>query len=480
MTEIPHNIIKAQKVSNLILFSISFASFMVNLDTYIVNISLPSITSSFNTTAGEVSWVALSYNLTVASLLIIFGKLGDKLGLKKVFLSGLSIFTISSLLCGLSPSLHCLIGARFLQGIGASILYAMTPAMVPKYLPENMRGPAFGTLATAAALGIIIGTPLGGLLTGYLSWHWIFYINILPGIAAIIVCNHIIPDDEKSWRKNTETFDFPGSFLSFFASLTFIYGLNMGHELGWTSFTIGGSFFIAVLSIIIFILWEYRTSDPLVELNLFKNSGFTWGNIAGFFASNFLSGHNFLMPFYLTLILKLSPQEAGIIYMVYSAIYMITGPLTGKFSTSENSAMLSTVSMIAGSISTFIFAFFISSKSFTSVIIYFISLGIVYGIFITANNNLVIGMAPEGKHGIVSGIFRMTGRLGMASGVCIFETIFSSGFDTNNYSSISSNFLVNGFYIAYMSGGLIFMLTAICSIIPVLHKNVIKQNEVIK
>jgi len=142
-------IVEDPKRQRLVFFSIAFASFMVNVDTYIVNISLPTLARYFHAPASDVSWVVLSYQLAVTSLLLIFGKLGDRIGLKKVFLAGFTMFTASSVLCGCAPTLFILVLARFIQGIGASMLYALTPAMIPRFLPEKIRGPAFGALATA-------------------------------------------------------------------------------------------------------------------------------------------------------------------------------------------------------------------------------------------------------------------------------------------------------------------------------------------
>lgn len=124
-----------------ILFSIAFASFMVNVDTHIVNISLPTIAAEFNADTSRVSWVSLSYQLTVTGLLLFFGRMGDKVSIKSLFLFGYGLFTLSSLLCGIVNSLEALVAARALQGVGASVLYALTPAMVPRFLPANMRGP---------------------------------------------------------------------------------------------------------------------------------------------------------------------------------------------------------------------------------------------------------------------------------------------------------------------------------------------------
>ena len=165
------------------------ASFIVNLDTYVVTVSLPPIPPPSHTTTTAISWVTLSYNLTVVSLLLTFGKLGDKIGLKKLFVIGFIVFSISSLICGLSNKLYTLIFARLLQGVGASILYALPQAIIAKYIPQEKRGMAFGILASVAALGITLGAPVSGLISGLLTWRLIFFINIPIGIFAVIFLN---------------------------------------------------------------------------------------------------------------------------------------------------------------------------------------------------------------------------------------------------------------------------------------------------
>ncbi|MDD2502018.1 MAG: MFS transporter, partial [Geobacter sp.] len=224
-----------------ILFSIAFASFMVNVDTYIVNISLPTIAAGFHTSTANVSLVSMAYQLTVTGFLLIFGRLGDRMSIKKIFMFGYGLFTLSSLFCGLSNSLMALVISRALQGVGASVLYALTPAMVPKFLPENMRGPAFGSLATAAALGVMVGNPLGGIITGYLSWQWIFYINIPVGIVAMLVCWKVIPEEDAVRGTERRQIDLPAALLSFLFLLGLMYSLNRVNEYGWRSPLIWGS-----------------------------------------------------------------------------------------------------------------------------------------------------------------------------------------------------------------------------------------------
>lgn len=161
----------SEKVSHqgLVLLLISLASFMGALDTTIVNISLPSISKYFQSDIATVSWVAIAYLLILSSTLITFGRVADIRGYKKIYVAGFAIFTIGSLSCGLSSSIYLLIGFRVLQGVGAAMLQAIGGAMVVRYLPEKIRGTAFGILTTSAAVGLAAGTPLGGFLSQFYS-----------------------------------------------------------------------------------------------------------------------------------------------------------------------------------------------------------------------------------------------------------------------------------------------------------------------
>lgn len=457
MTQSAYSDAEGIKKRRLLVFTIALGSFMVNLDTYIVNVSMPSIASAFGAPTGAVSWVALAYNLAVVSLLLTFGRLGDKIGLKQLFIAGFAVFTASSLLCGAAPTLGWLIAGRAIQGAGACVLYALTPAMVPKYLPPDERGMAFGLLATSAALGITLGAPLSGIITGLLSWHWVFFINIPVGIMAIYISMKAIPARTSASAQAGE-FDFPGAFLSLLLALGFTYGLNRGSESGWASPLILSCFGLSALALAGFIYREKTAPHPLLDLSLFRIRTFNFGNAAMLLAFAFLAGTNFLMPFYLQLVKGLPAAEVGVIYMVYSIIYMLAGPISGKFSKKFRPRTLCTFAMGLASAAIFYFALTLELPGLLHVIVFFALLGAGYAFFISSNNHGVMAMAPAGKEGMVSGTYRMIGRIGMLGGVTLFETVFSAGLGIlmagrADYSLIPRDTLLTGFRNAYLLGG---------------------------
>jgi len=307
-----------------IIISAMFTSFMTQLDTYIVNISLPTIAVYFNVNTGDVSYVVLVYLLFLTSTLLIFGKLADRIGLKKVFIGGFLLFTISSLLCGISWNLKLLILARIIQGIGGAMLYTSVFAIVSRFLPKNLTGCAFGFLSTSSALGVTAGAPVGGLITGYLSWHWIFLINIPFGIAAIIIALKVIPGEKVPEEKKKNTFDIAGSILSFLGFLSLIYTLKMGEELGCTSPVIIASSISTVIFITLFIIREMKCADPLLDLALFKSRNFAFANIASLLAFILISERQYIHNAFLSSIhfrFEHSESRSGIA-VLFSDLYV--------------------------------------------------------------------------------------------------------------------------------------------------------------
>jgi EmrB/QacA subfamily drug resistance transporter len=454
-----------------VLFSISLGSFMANVDTYSVNISLPTIARHFNAHAGEVAWVSLAYNLALASLLVTFGRLGDRVGLKRMFMAGFAMFSLGSLLCGISPNLPALVICRTVQGVAGAILFALTPAMIPKFFPAEKRGPAFGMLATITALGMTVGNPWGGFVSGLLSWHWIFFLNVPVGVMAALLCWRIIPDDRPESHSSGIRFDLIGALLSFVSALSFIYGLNMGRNLGWLSLPIIGCFIFSALTLGLFILRQKSVSNPLVDLSLFRNRAFTCGNIASCLAYTFLAGNNFLMPFYLELVKGLDSRQTGLLFLVYTLVYMMTGPLVGLLSLRISSRTLCTAATAFGALMSLGFALTLRTPGLTAVVIYFACFGITFATFTTSNNHVVMGMAPDGKQGVVAGLYRMIVRLGLAVGVCGFETILSATARGSIQSAktaggaASAASLLDGFHWVYLAGSIVFLMAMIASLL---------------
>jgi MFS family permease len=484
-----------------IVISAAFAVFMVRLNNYIVNISLPAISRDFHVAISEVSWVVLSYLLVMTSSMLIFGKLGDRIGLKKIFIVGYVCFTVSSLFCGLSPNITSLYISRGIQGIGGAMMMASAFAIIAHFLPESISGWAFGLCSFANSLGVMVGAPLGGVITGYFSWIWVFLINIPVGLIGILIAWKALPDDkpiiqeyaphavrhihtfragkrlyiaEDSLNKETKTpFDITGSILSFIGLSAFVYAFSMGNDMGWESPIILSALIVAVIAFGAFIYYEKRSSDPILVFNLFKNRDFTFAILTTLVAIMLLSGGNLLLPFYLELAKGLPTEKVGFVLLVYSLVYMPIAPLSGRLSDKINPRLICSVAMFLGLVACLFFASTLALPGLKPAVIYLMILAVAYSLFYPANNHLVMSLAPYKNHGVASGMYSTAINISLVLGICLFESVFSyarsEGISLNHtlpeWAGMTSDPLTNAFQFAFIVGSIVCLLAFVLSLL---------------
>ncbi|MFA5078385.1 MAG: MFS transporter [Dehalococcoidia bacterium] len=443
-----------------IVISVAFAAFMAALDTYIVNVALPTIASDFNASPTDAALITLTYLLIITSTLLIFGKIGERTGFKVVFVAGFALFAIGSFLSGLAPTLYLLACARCVQGLGASMLYAVGMAMIIRYIPPGKRGWAFGITSTGAGMGVIIGAPMGGFITQYLDWHWIFWFNVPVGIAAVIVALKVMPNDRVHREKGVKLppFDFAGAIMSFIALALLVGAINRGQQLGWGHWGIWGSFALSALLFVAFVLWEKRCRDPLLDMALFKTASFAFGSFAALAAWSMYSGGNFLFPFYLTFIQGLSSSMIGSIFLISSVIYIITSLYMGRLSDRIGRRLLCCAGMVSAAAALIFLALTMGLPSLIPMMIYLAWIGVSMGTFVSPNNSLMLSSIPANNQGEASAASRAMQNLGMVLGVAIFETAFSAFIPLADLSSaqtlieVPKDLLLTGFSAACFVG----------------------------
>lgn len=461
---------KLKRKNYPIVIALCFAAFMASLDSYIVTISLPEISEFFNVDMNSVSSVVLVFLLFLVGTMLIAGKLADMIGLRNFLFYGYLIFVAGSLACGLAGSLWLLNVARAVQGVGAAVMTVAPFTIISRYLPPTITGWALGLLSTFAAVGLTIGSSLGGFITGNFSWHWIFLINVPVGLIAAVFTYKVIPDKKPApGAKTIKGFDYAGSLISFLAIALITFVLSKGKDMGWTS-TITIVLVLVFISLFISLIYiEKKAKHPVFELSLFKNRRFTLATLSTIFVFLFLSGNFFLMPFYLTGFTGLSTQNAGLVLMIYSVVYMVAGPLAGKASDKIKPEKLCMAATIFSGLGCVVFAFFLNTKSLVPVILLQVWLGVFIGLFISPNNNLVMGSTAIEERGATSGMFSTLSRLSMILGVVLFEILFSAGTggSENMIGSMSQQLMANGFKIAYYAGaGILFTGFVFCLAIP--------------
>ena len=451
-----------------ILCNACLAAFMGTLDSYIVNVSLPSIARDFDSTITRASLVVLAYLLSLTGMTLISGKLVDRLGLRTVLTAGYGIFIAASLLCASSGSMGLLIAARFLQGIGGAMIVISGYAIIPKLVPHDIRGWAFGYLSVMAALGVALGTPLGGIITGYSSWHWAFIVNVPIGIVAVVMGRKTLPA-EVAEKNRHGRLDLSGAALSFLGIFALIFGLHAGKELGWTSPWAVAGFLAAASALALFVVVEKKSPDPILDLRIFRNRPFVLALAASMAAFMVLAGNNFILPFYLELKYGLKPQHVGLLLLIYSTMAMLVGPMAGRLSDRIHPVLLCATAMLSAALACAVFSLTLHHASLAPAIVFLFWYGVSYALFISPNNHLVMGFAAENEQGIASGVFNLFGRLSLILGVCAFETVFSAvaGHGSGNpaCAGLPSAWLNQGFRTVYMGAALLCLVSFAVSVL---------------
>ena len=462
---------------NLVAFIMSFGVFIWSFSAGIVTIALPTISQYLDVSTSLVSWVVVAHLLVLTSFLLIFGKIGDYVGYKKIFLGGLFLFTIGSYFSGISLDIYQLITSRILQGIGSAMLLSMTPAIISTTFPHMTRGKVFGYISLATTVALSLGYGVGGFITEYFGWHWIFFITVPLGIIAMILSYYYLP--EMHATEDYHGFDIVGSLLIFLAVIALIISLEMGGRLGWTSPLILAGFLSSIILIFLFYKWELNYAHPLFNMCLLKQKYLNLSIAAGFMTSFVLTGTIFLLPFYLELIMNYSTDIAGLIILVPTLLIVFVGPLSGRISDKMGSKIPSLVGAICLAIALFVLTVLdptIGKFGILFVLIALLMRSLSDGMFSPANNKLVMSHSPPGMMGSVSSLLNTAKYLGLVMGVVIFETIFDStvshiASDVEGVTSTGAfqfsvpvETLLIGFHQAFLIGAIISILIIVASL----------------
>ncbi|MCX5751101.1 MAG: MFS transporter [Candidatus Saganbacteria bacterium] len=440
-----------------LVFNAAFILFIVKIDAFIVNVSLPTIARSFGLNLAEVSSIVVVYLLLLTNTMLIFGKLEDRLGVKKLLFLGYLLFTAGSLFCGLSFNLSLLIFARAVQGIGGAMLMICGFGAVNKFLPDEIKGWGMGIVTTAAALGIATGAPLGGFITYFVSWRWIFFVNVPLGILGLIISSRTSPEEKILREVSQERFDYVGAVLSFLGISGITYVLSTGTILGWTSLPILAISAASFLIMAIFIFWENKCQYPLMALGIFRNAGFVCANVAVFLIFMILSGTDFIIPFYLELAKGLNAYQVGIFLFLYSVAYSVCAPFIGKILDNPKLRFLSQVATVACAALFFVYAWGMSMAGFVITFLFFVFWGIANAFLIPENFRLVFTHTPKNQKGVSAGIFNVAQNLSAVFGICAFQIIFSHITHGASVPDPSSLFLA--FSSIFVFGGILYLLT---------------------
>jgi len=404
----------------LILILITIMTFMDTLDSSIVNVALPTMSKNLAVNSGTIAWVVTIYLIVISASILIFGRLGDIFGQTRIFNLGIVLFTLGSALCGISHSLTFLLIGRCVQAIGASATMANSQGIITRVFPGNERGRALGFIGTAVALGSLAGPALGGLIVSVTSWDYIFWINIPIGVVCFILCMKYLP--KKSNRKN-ESMDLPGAVLFILFIVPLFFAINQSQVWGLKDPRILAGIVVALVSFVFFIIVEMKSSTPLLDLSIFKNTWFTISIICGFLTFVVLFTSNIVHPFYLQDVREFSPGTAGLLMTVSPLIMGFTAPIAGYLSDRIGSEILTLIGLSITAVGMFLMA---AMNQTTSVLMICVFVGIVSignANFQSPNTSLIMSSVSRDKLGIGGSVNALARNLGMITGITLSTTI---------------------------------------------------------
>ena len=410
--------------SRLTLLAVALATFMTYLDNNIINVAIPAIQRDLGLTTSGLEWVVSSYILVFASLLLAGGRLADVRGRKRLFLIGLSVFTAASLVAGFAGSVDVLVMSRAVQGLGAALVTPTTLAIISATFPAGrQRAAAVGMWSAVGALALAVGPLLGGLLSEYLSWGWIFFINVPVGLGTLVLAAVVIR--ESSEDAGPRRLDLPGIVTSAGALFALTFALIEGHDRGWTSPVILGCFTVALALGIVFVGIERRVSEPMVAMSLFRERVFSGGLVALMMWGFGLFGIYFFTSLYLQGVLGFSPTEAGAAF-VPMALLMAAGAVISERVSHRLGAYrvvaAAMLLMAAGIASVSLLG---AGAGFWSLMPSFAVIGIGGGLTVPLTSSVLDAM-PRNEAGVASGIFNASREVSGLLGITVIGAVLTA------------------------------------------------------
>jgi EmrB/QacA subfamily drug resistance transporter len=445
------------------LYVLCLGDLMIVLDSTIVNVALPSIRDDLGFSETSLAWVVNAYLLTFGGFLLLGGRLGDLFGHRRLFVYGISLFTVASLACGLAGSQGLLVGARAVQGLGGAVVSAVALSLIMVLFTEPAeRAKAMGVFGFVLSGGGTAGVLLGGILTDVLSWHWIFLVNVPIGIAVVVLSQTLLPSENV--HPATGRLDVAGAVAVTAALMLAVYAIVNGNSEGWMSAQTLGLLAGALVLLAAFLLVEARARSPLVRLTLFRMRNFATANALGILMAAGLFATFFFSALYLQLILGYSPLKVGLAYLpstvIWGAVSLmlsdkavmrfgIKPPLVGGLLIMTAGVLLFARAPVGGSYAVDILPTMLLQG---------------FGAGIAFNPILLAAMGDVGPEeaGLASGVVNTAFMMGGALGLAILAALADSrtaGLEDSGHSHLSA--LNSGYHIAFLVGALFAIAAAV-------------------
>ncbi len=402
---------------------VSVGLFMVVLDNLVVSVALPSIRNELGASIQALEWTVNAYVLSYAVLLLTGAALGDRFGRKRMFMAGITLFTLSSAAAALAPTIGTLIAARAVQGVGAAIATPLTLTLLADAFPPSQRGMAIGIWSGVSGVAVALGPLVGGAVIQISSWHWIFWINVPIGIVLVPLTAVRLVESHGAAQR----LDLRGLVLASAGLFGVVFGLVRSQSLGWTSLEVVVSLAAGLALVVAFIVHELNTAEPMLPMKFFANREFAVTNVVSLAMYFGMFGSIFFLSQYLQNVLHNTPLQAGVKLLVWTGATMVVSPLAGFFSERFGSGWFMAAGLSLQAVALGWLAEVAGvGQSYTSMLAPFVLAGSGMALVFAPAANAVLSSVRTDQAGQASGATNAIRELGGVLGISVLATVFTS------------------------------------------------------
>jgi len=395
-------------------------TFMAVLDSSIVNVAIPKMMTIFKASTDQIEWILTGYMLTMSIVIPLTGYLGDRFGLKRLYIFALTVFTIGSALCGLATSTETMVAARVVQAIGGGMIMPVGMAMIYKLVPIEKRGLALGIWGISAMAAPAIGPTLSGYIIQYMNWRLIFTLNIPIGIVGITLAVLLLRETPTSKDK---TFDIFGAITCAVGLFSLLLALSEGNSSGWTSIYILGLFALSIISLVSFIYIELHHKDPLLDLRILKVFPYGLSMIISTITTLGMYGALFLMPLYLQNLRGYSPMESGMLMLPAAVVTGIMMPISGKLFDKFGAKWLTIIGLSILTAASYFLSTLSMETSYNTVMVIMMVRGIGMGLSIMPAQTAGMNAIPRELSGRATALNSTVKQVAGSFGIAILTTV---------------------------------------------------------
>jgi EmrB/QacA subfamily drug resistance transporter len=397
---------------------------IVSMDVTIVNVALPSIRRDLHASVSGLQWTIDAYVLVIASLLLLSGSTADRLGRKRIFQVGLSLFVLGSLLCSLAPTLGWLIAARALQGVGGSMLNPVAMSIITNVFTDpRERARAIGAWGATVGISLALGPIVGGALTQGVSWRAIFWINVPIGLAAVALTALYVPE---SRAQRARRIDPVGQVLVFVTLASLTYAIIQGPDAGWSSVQTIGTFALAIVALVSFVMYEPRRTDPLIELRFFRSAPFSGATVIAVSAFAAFAGFLFVNTLYLQDVRGYSALDAGLCTLPLAAAALVCSPLSARLLSSRGARLPLLIAggcMLASAVA---LTTITPTTSLALLLVVYAVFGVGFGFVNPPITYTAVSGMPNSQAGVAAAVASTSRQVGTALGVAVTGSILGA------------------------------------------------------